>query len=59
MAIANTELMLSKMKCHGLEIRRKVGRAASQQLRRGFNVFAKSQLRNARWEHKEDLTSSA
>lgn len=37
---------------------RKVSCAPSQQLRRGFNVLAKSQLRNARWVHREDLTSS-
>lgn len=58
MAIANPELMLNKMKCHTLEIIWKVSRAASQQLRRGFNVFAKSRLGNARWVPKEDLSST-
>lgn len=58
MAIANTELMLNKMKCHTLEIIWKLSCAASQQLRRGLNVFAKSRLGNARWVPKEDLTSS-
>lgn len=58
MAITNTELMFNKMKCHALEIIRKVSCAASQQLRRRFNVFAESQLRSARWVHKQDLTSS-
>lgn len=48
MAIANTELMLNKPKWHALETIRKVSCAASQQLRGGFHVFAKSQLRSAR-----------
>lgn len=58
MAIANTELMLNKPKWHALETIRKVSCAASQQLRGGFNVFAKSQLRSAHWLHKEHVTSS-
>lgn len=58
MAIANTELMLNKMKCHALEVIRKVSCAASQQLRREFNVFAKSQPRNARRVHKEGIVNS-
>lgn len=58
MPITTTELMLNKTKCHALETIGKVSRAASQQLRRGFIVCAKSQLRNACWVHKEDLASS-
>lgn len=57
--IASSELMLNKMKCHALEIIQKVSCAASQQLRRGFHVIAKSHLRNAHGVHKEGLTSSA
>lgn len=59
MTITSSELTLNKMKCHVLEIIQKVSCAASQQLRRGFNVIAKSHLRNAHGVHKEGLTSSA
>lgn len=59
MTIAGSEIRLNKMKCHVLEIIQKVSCAASQQLRRGFHVIAKSQLRNTHGVHKEGLTSSA
>lgn len=59
MTIASSELMLNKMKCHALETIQKVSYAASQQLRRGFHVTAKSHLRNTPRVHKGGLTSSA